>query len=152
MAYNKSKAKGTAFEAKIAKKFTAEFGKEFRRVPLSGAIDYLKSDIWVPSDTAWFPYVIECKHYKDVKWNGFLTAKSSDIYKFWEQASEDANTMDKKPLLVFRWDRSKDFVAYSDDTQIDNYVEVCSFGHKFRISLLDEWIPVIRSKLILPNG
>lgn len=149
MAYNKSKAKGSAFEAKIARKFTEAFGKEFKRVPLSGAIEYLKSDIFVPSDTAWFPYILECKHYKEVKWNGFLTAKSSDIYKFWEQASNDAVKMDKKPLLVFRWDRSKDFVAYSDQVVVTDYVEVSAFGQKFRISLLDDWIKAIQEQNIL---
>ena len=42
MAHNKSKAKGSAYEQKIATLLTSEFKKEFRRVPLSGSIDYLK--------------------------------------------------------------------------------------------------------------
>lgn len=42
MAHNKSKAKGSAYEQKIATRLSSEFNKEFRRVPLSGAIDYLK--------------------------------------------------------------------------------------------------------------
>ena len=63
---NKSKAKGTAYEQKIANKLSNELKKEFRRVPLSGSIDYLKGDIWGPSDTAWWPYCIEAKHYKDL--------------------------------------------------------------------------------------
>ena len=53
MAHNKSKAKGSAYEQKIATRLTNEFGVEFRRVPLSGSIDYLKGDIWTPHDTAW---------------------------------------------------------------------------------------------------
>jgi len=54
MAHNKSKAKGSAYEQKIATRLSSEFNKEFRRVPLSGAIDYLKGDIWTPHDTAWW--------------------------------------------------------------------------------------------------
>ena len=66
MAYNKSKAKGSSYEAKIAALLTKELNMEFKRVPLSGAIAYLKGDIWVPSDTAAFEYTIECKHYAEV--------------------------------------------------------------------------------------
>ena len=50
---NKNKAKGSAYEQKIANRLTNEFNKEFRRVPLSGSIEYLKGDIWTPHDTAW---------------------------------------------------------------------------------------------------
>ena len=50
---NTSKIKGGVYEAKIAKLLTNEFGVEFRRVPLSGSIDYLKGDVGTPHDTAW---------------------------------------------------------------------------------------------------
>ena len=79
MAHNKSKAKGSAYEQKIATRLTSEFKVEFRRVPLSGSIDYLKGDIWTPHDTAWWPYAIECKHYKDIEWNNLLTSKTTDM-------------------------------------------------------------------------
>ena len=79
MAHNKSKAKGSAYEQKIAARLSSEFGKEFRRVPLSGAIDYLKGDIWTPHDTAWWPYAIECKHYKNIEWNNLLTSKTGTV-------------------------------------------------------------------------
>ena len=82
---NTSKIKGSAYEAKIAKLLSNEFNVEFRRVPLSGSIDYLKGDIWTPKDTAWWPYCIECKHYKDIQWNNFLTSKTTDMLVFWKQ-------------------------------------------------------------------
>ena len=47
MAHNKSKAKGSAYEQKIATRLSSEFGKEFRRVPLSGSIDYLKGEFFI---------------------------------------------------------------------------------------------------------
>lgn len=143
---NKSKIKGSAYEAKIATLLTKEFSKEFRRVPLSGAIEYLKGDIWTPHDTAWWPYCIECKHYKELEWNNLLTAKSTTILQFWEQAVREAKVMNKKPLLIFRWNRSKDFVAYDDDIEVENYIEVKSFGHKFKISLLSEWLTAIKNQ------
>lgn len=136
-----SKIKGSAFESKMAKLLTEELGIEFKRMPLSGAIEYLKGDLWVPSDTAGFKYAIECKHYAELDWNNFLTAKSTDILQFWIQASEAAQKMKKSPLLLFRWNRSKDFVGYNDfSVNCQNYVEIKSFGQHFRIALLSEWI------------
>lgn len=152
MAYNKSKAKGSAFEAKIAKRFTEEFGKEFKRVPLSGALEWMKGDIVCIKDTAWFPYTIEAKHYKEINWNSLLTAKSSDMFSFWEQTQREAKVMEKKPLLVFRWDRSKDYVAYDDDTALDAFIHVKSFGHEFKIALLDDWIIAIKNQTKLANS
>ena len=148
---NAGKIKGSAYEAKIALLLSKEFGKEFRRVPLSGAIDYLKGDIWMPNDTAWFPYCIECKHYKDIEWNNLLTAKTTDMYSFWAQTVREADVMHKKPLLIFRWNRSKDFVAYSDEIIVDNYIEIKSFGHQFKIALLSEWLTAIKKQTNLAS-
>ncbi len=144
---SKSKIKGSAYEAKIAKLLTNEFKVEFRRVPLSGAIDYLKGDIWTPKDTAWWPYCIECKHYKDIQWNNFLTSKTTDMLTFWKQTLREAEVMEKKPLLIFRWNRSKDFIAFDDALKVEHYVEVKSFGYHFKVTLLDEWIKKVKPKL-----
>jgi hypothetical protein len=143
---NAGKIKGSAYEAKIALLLSKEFGKEFRRVPLSGAIDYLKGDIWMPHDTAWFPYCIECKHYASIEWNNLLTSKTTDMYSFWAKTVREAGVMRKKPLLIFRWNRSKDFVAFSDEIIVDNYIEIKSFGHQFKIALLSEWLTAIKKQ------
>jgi hypothetical protein len=145
---NPSKLKGTAFETKIVKTLSDALGKEFKRMPLSGAISYLKSDIWLPSDTAAWPFSVECKHYAEIEWNNLLTAKSTEIHDFWRQVYKDATTMNKKPLLIFRWNRSKDFAAYDDfSIECDTYLEVNAFGHKFRIALLSDWLDAYKKKL-----
>jgi|TARA_R100001510_G_C7562238_1_gene141856 hypothetical protein len=141
---SKSKIKGSVYEAKIAKLLTNEFKVEFRKVPLSGSIDYLKGDIWTPKDTAWWPYCIECKHYKDIQWNNFLTSKTTDMLMFWRQTVREAEVMEKKPLLIFRWNRSKDFAAFADNLEVDHFVKVKSFGCEFKITLLDEWIKKVK--------
>lgn len=143
---NKSKIKGSAYEAKITKLLTDEFKKEFRRVPLSGSLEWLKGDIFVPTDTAWFPYTIECKHYATIDWSNLLTAKTSDLHNFWKQTTREAEVMKRKPLLIFRWNRSKDYVAFNDDIIVDNYVEIQSFGNNFKICLLDEWLVAIKNQ------
>lgn len=150
MAYNKSKAKGSAYESKIVGILNKEFANlQFERVPLSGSISYLKGDIWTPHDTAAFPWCIEAKHYKEINWNSLLTAKSTEMYKFWEQTQREADVMGKKPLLIFRWDRSKDYVAYNDDIEVEDYLQVSCFGHSFKISLLTDWLKAVKKQTTL---
>ena len=143
---NKSKIKGTAYEAKIKRYLNSHLDIEFERMPLSGAIEYLKGDLWPPHDTAAWPYCIECKHYKDIQWNNLLTAKTTDLLQFWRQADREAEVMKKKPLLIFRWNRSKDFIGWNDDIVVDHYVEVKSFGCHFKITQLDDWIRALKDQ------
>ena len=143
---NKSKIKGTAYEAKIKRYLNSHLDIEFERMPLSGAIEYLKGDLWTPHDTAAWPYCIECKHYKDIQWNNLLTAKTTDLLQFWRQAEREAEVMKKKPLLIFRWNRSKDFIGWNDDIVVDHYVEVKSFGWHFKITQLDDWIRALKDQ------
>lgn len=144
---NRSKIKGSAYEAKIKDILNASFPNiQFERVPLSGAIEYLKGDIWTPHDTAAWPWCIEAKHYAELEWNNLLTSKTTDILNFWKQTLREAEVMKKKPLLIFRWNRSKDFVAFSDDIQIESFIEVKSFGYSFKIALLEDWLKAVKSQ------
>ena len=143
---NKSKIKGSAYEAKIKRYLNSHFDIEFERMPLSGSIEYLKGDLWTPHDTAAWPYCIECKHYKDIQWNNLLTAKTTDILQFWRQAVREAEVMRKEPLFIFRWNRSKDFVGWSDDVKVDHYVEIKSFGCHFKVTQLDDWVKAVKEQ------
>ena len=115
-------------------------------MPLSGSIEYLKGDLCTPHDTAAWPYCIECKHYKDIQWNNLLTAKTTDILQFWRQAVREAEVMRKEPLLIFRWNRSKDFVGWRDDVKVDHYVEIKSFGCHFKVTQLDDWVKAVKEQ------
>ena len=83
---NKSKIKGSTYEYKIRDIFSEHFKLKFERVPMSGALPYLKGDLFVPNKLESSKYTIECKHYKEINFNNLLTAKSNDLYKFWQQA------------------------------------------------------------------
>ena len=143
---NKSKIKGSAYEAKIKRYLNSHFDIEFERMPLSGSIEYLKGDLWTPHDTAAWPYCIECKHYKDIQWNNLLTAKTTDILQFWRQAVREAEVMRKEPLLIFRWNRSKDFVGWSDNVKVNHYIEIKSFGCHFKVTQLDDWVKAVKEQ------
>lgn len=56
--------------------------------------------------------------------------------------------MDKKPLLIFRWNRSKDFIGYIDKFDDIPYIEINSFGYTFRVSLLDEWLDAFKKEFL----
>lgn len=149
---NKSKLKGSAYEAKIKDRLNSEFPQiQFERVPLSGAISYLKGDIWTPHDTAKWPWCVEAKHYANLEWNNLLTAKTTDIIGFWKQTLREAETMKKRPLLIFRWNRSKDFVAYDDFIEIDSFIRVKSFGYDFKIALFDDWLVAVKNQTDLAS-
>ena len=111
---NKSKIKGSIYEAKIAKYLSTELKKDFKRVPLSGSIEYLKGDIWLPTDTAGWPYTLECKHYKDIQWN-----RSKDFAAF------DDN------LDVAHYVEVKSFGSHFKVTKLDTWIE----AYKATISL-----------------
>lgn len=150
---NRSKIKGSAYEAKIKDRLNAEFPNiRFERVPLSGAIEYLKGDIWTPHDTAAWPWCIEAKHYAELEWNNLLTAKTTDILNFWKQTLREAEVMKKHPLLIFRWNRSKDFVAFNDNIVVETFLQVNSFGYSFKIALLDDWLLAVKSQTKLAQS
>jgi hypothetical protein len=137
---NKSKIKGSSYEAKIRDILTKELKLEFKRMPLSGSLEYLKGDLWTPHDTAAWPYCIECKHYAEVNWNGLLTAKSSDLLNFWRQAVREAEVMKKKPLVIYRWDRSKDYVCWNDNIELKLQITYSGFDCNFKMGLLQDWL------------
>jgi hypothetical protein len=79
------KAKGSRLEREIAGMYRHhKIDKDAKRMPLSGAFDGLKGDIFKPNDKAW---VDECKNQEKVK-----------LWEFWEQASVQAKGL-QKPVL-----------------------------------------------------
>ena len=137
---NASKNKGRAFEYVVRDKMTDTFKSQFERVPLSGALSYLKGDVyapWLPD----FPWTIEAKHHKEVDWNNVLTAKTSLLLEFWDQTTREAMVMKKHPLLIYKWDRSKLYACWFDDkVKTKNFVHVRSGTREFYMTLLDDWL------------
>jgi hypothetical protein len=156
------KAKGNGYENKIAKQFTTAFlPLQFRRSQSSGAIlggqneKYLdqysfevkrafigdvvptnESDKDVPD----FNFSVECKFYKDVENLEHLVSKKSKIYMWIEEAKVDAAKLNKQPLLVFKFNRTSDFVAITKDQQFPDSIEFLQLLDGTKIALLDEVI------------
>lgn len=106
-----SRRKGSKAERTVAHLFTDWVGTEFVRVPRSGGLRWssglmVTGDV-IPADPkvlAEFPFSIEVKFHAEVDFSHLLLPnKNVDIIKFWEQAKRDAKTIDKRPLVLFRY-------------------------------------------------
>ena len=86
-------------------------GLKFERVPASGALEYLKGDLYVPNNRNF--YCIEVKNYKDSPLTDkvFTAQKTNNLIRWWRKVVIQAAGGDQKPLLFFKYDRSKVFVV-----------------------------------------
>ena len=138
-----SRAKGARGETIIRDILRKHTSLSWERVPSSGALDPkhgLKGDLYVPNEKNY--YVVEVKNYEeDHLTSKLLTSKSPQLLEFWKQALRQGEQVAKEPLLMFKFDRSKVFVACR---QIPNdeysYIFVKVGEYELYISLLEEWL------------
>ena len=122
---------------------------EFQRVPMSGALDFMKGDIFLPNMHN--NYCIEVKFYKDSHFSDkVLTAKKSNVFiQWWNQTIEQAKKAGAKPALFFKYNRSKIFVAQKDKPENGlDYMYVSFLG--CYVSLAQDWL--ILEKPSFTNG
>lgn len=136
-----SRAKGARAELQardILRKYT---NLPWERVPASGALSVsheLKGDLYIPKHDN--KYCVEVKHYaEDVISTKILTGKNPTLIKWWEQTLREANQVNRKPLLLFKHDRSKWFVASEHYPDEDGFV-VFYGEYIIYIRLLEEWL------------
>jgi Holliday junction resolvase len=117
-----SKAKGGAFERKIANLLNEEFStKEFNRTPGSGAFattHQLPEHITVAGDLITpknFKFSIECKKGYNKQGIHSLLDYTSKLWEFIEQSEKDAKKIKKIPMIIYQQDR-KDIlvITYKD--------------------------------------
>lgn len=104
-----SRAKGQRGEYIVRDLLRKYSDLEFERVPASGALSYLKGDLYVPNEDNAF--CIEVKNYEESHFNDkMLTNKSNKINTWWLKVKAQAAERDQEPLLFFKYNRSKVFV------------------------------------------
>lgn len=125
-----SKQKGSRFELAISKYLSELFGMEFRRTPNSGAYtggknrknatnmrgdvqEILSGDIIAPKN---FPYLIECKSYKDKpSFTALINGRDATFDKWLNQNKNDAEFVEKRPLLFFKINFSGEYAVFRHD-------------------------------------
>lgn len=139
---NKSAAKGSRFEYAIRDKLKEKTGVAWERVPMSGA-GTMKGDLYCPTNH--YYYCFECKSFADsVIQENLLTAKSNNFYSWWDQATREAQQMNRKPALVFKKDRGKPLIAVVEEIKGLNRFSLSSnLGETYvdvYIYLFDDWL------------
>lgn len=141
-----SRQKGARTETLARDMLRKYTGLNWERVPGSGALDpkhQLKGDLYVPGQNNRF--CVEVKGYADDHINsGLLTHKTPQLIEWWQQTQRQALQVDKLPLLIFKHDRSKLFVATVayDLDMLENRWLLYSNGddYEFYIMLLEDWL------------
>ena len=143
------RAKGAEGERQVRDLLRKHTELEFQRVPMSGALDFMKGDIFLPNMHN--NYCIEVKFYKDSHFSDkVLTAKKSNVFiQWWNQTIEQAKKAGAKPALFFKYNRSKIFVAQKDNPENGlDYMYVSVLG--CYVSLAQDWL--ILEKPSFTNG
>lgn len=133
MALKKPKAKGDAFQRKIAGLLSEKLspwifistsqsggrvgGKNFEKVGHKFGQDTLSmyaGDLACSNEStvgSTFPFTVECKHYATPPTLMAVIAGSGDMPKWWSQASADAEKCNKHPMMIVQWNRTKTLVV-----------------------------------------
>lgn len=145
------RAKGAKAETDVRDKLRKATSLKWERVPGSGALDPkhgLKGDLYVPGEGNLF--CVEVKHYEeDHISSALLTSVNPQLIQWWEQAVRQGTQVSKKPLLIFKYNRSKIYTAYEEMPNSNlRYIFVNALGHEFYISVLDDWLTLETPKFI----
>jgi hypothetical protein len=139
-----ARAKGARTETTVRDLLKKHTGLGWERVPGSGALDpkhLLKGDLYVPGRTNL--WCVEVKGYaEDHLTSAILTGKSPQLIEFWQQAVRQGHQVSKQPLLIFKYDRSKVFVAFEEmpTTNRYRYIFVNCGEYEFFVALLEDWL------------
>ena len=142
-----SRAKGARGEYLVRDMLREATGLKFERVPASGALEYLKGDLYVPNQRNF--YCIEVKNYKDSPLTDkiFTARKTNNLIKWWKKIVVQAEGGDQKPLLFFKYDRSKVFVVTEEKPKnTEDYLYV-GFLNCY-VLLAEDWLECEKQEFI----
>lgn len=127
-----ARQKGATGENQLIKFLKEQTGIVFERTPGSGS-GKIKGDLYNPKIKA----CIECKFYKDDPFSStILCNKTSLIPIWWKKLVKEAKT--KKPLLFYKWNRSKWFVVTNvKPNNTKNYLDFPALN--CYVLLAEEW-------------
>lgn len=138
-----SRDKGARAESDAKKLLRTHTKLQWERVPGSGALDEkhgLKGDLYIPNANNQF--CVEVKHYaEDQLTSKILTGKEPQLFQWWSQTKRQATQTSRKPLLIFKFDRSKWFCA-QESMPTTNYrtMFIESDNYAIYVSLLEDWL------------
>jgi hypothetical protein len=137
------RAKGARGETQVRDLLKTLTRLKWERTPGSGALDEkhgLKGDLYIPNASN--TYCVEVKNYEeDHLTSHILTSKDPQLLIWWEQAVRQGNQVNRKPLLIFKFNRSKIFVAFQDMPNPGyRNIFIDANGYAFYVALLEDWL------------
>ena len=133
-----SRAKGARGEYLVRDMLREHTGHQFERVPSSGALEYLKGDLYVPH--AKNKFCIEVKNYAESPLTDklFTASKTNHLIQWWSKLLRQADSGKQEPLLFFKYNRSPVFVAAEDQPLHVDYMYISVL--ECYVMLAEEWL------------
>ena len=134
-----SRAKGARGEYLVRDMLRESTQLQFERVPNSGALEYLKGDLYVPHEKNRF--CIEVKNYAESPLNDkiFTAPKTNNLINWWKKVEKQAEGGNQEPLLFFKYNRSAVFVVTAEPPEgTEEYMFIC-FLQCF-VLLAENWL------------
>lgn len=157
------KSKGASFERDVCKELSiwASNGKQedlFWRSAMSGGRSTVAAKLGkrlaaqAGDITAIHPlgqplikhFLIECKHYKSLDFDGLITGKGQ-LVSFWQVALKQAATYGKQPMLIAKQNRFPTVICMTREGYSDIFLNVVPTllsapRHQLRIFLFDDFL------------
>lgn len=133
-----TRSKGQRGEYAVRDLLRQYTGMPWERTPASGALEYQKGDLYIPHEKP--KIIIEVKNYRDsALTDKVLTATTNNLNLWWTKLQHQASVNKCKPLLFFKYDRSKWFLSVDTEPKlIKNYL---LWNQKSCYSMLaEEWL------------
>ena len=134
-----SRAKGARGEYLVRDLLRQYTNLQFERVPSSGALEYLKGDLYVPHEKN--KYCIEVKNYSESPLTDkiFTAPRTNNLIKWWNKVVQQAHMGNQEPLLFFKYNRSPIFVVVKDKPQnFSLWIDINFLG--CHVMVADEWL------------
>ena len=133
-----SRAKGARGEYLVRDMLREHTGHQFERVPSSGALEYLKGDLYVPH--AKNRYCIEVKNYESSPLSDkiFTAPKTNNLIKWWKKTSNTSKGGNQLPMLFFKYNRSPVFIVTQREPGYPEYMYISLLD--CYVSLAEEWL------------
>jgi Holliday junction resolvase len=144
-----SRKKGSRGEYIVRDLLREHTGLIFERVPSSGALSYLKGDLYLPKENNRF--CIEVKNYEESPLTDkIFTNKSSYLPKWWEKVVLQAENGGQEPLLFFRYNRSQAYVVTQNEPEVTEKYMYISWLHCY-VMLAKEWLESEQIEWVKPG-
>jgi Holliday junction resolvase len=133
-----SRAKGARGEYLVRDLLREHTGLQFERVPSSGALEYLKGDLYVPHEKN--KYCIEVKNYSESPLTDkiFTAPRTNNLIRWWNKVVQQAHQGNQEPLLFFKYNRSKVFIVVANKPKEVDYMYVSFLG--CYAALAEDWL------------